>query len=168
MKRFFFLLILSACAVVLQAQTIEEHLYQWLDNYLRWDANITPPTLRKCDINKKEKTITVTIGGGFQEQHFTPEVVDSIYSRGRSFVPEEYRSYDLAIMTEDHRIEDLVPNFFRRGNIDRSRLWKEEYKGEPWVRNTSRPYSAPGGLEGTHLSLWQSHGRYWNTKKYQW
>ena len=168
MKRFFFLLILSACAAILQAQTIEEHLYQWLDNYLRWDANITPPTLRKCDINKKEKTITVTIGGGFQEQHFTPEVVDSIYSRVRSFVPEEYRSYDLAIMTEDHRIEDLVPNFFRRGNIDRSRLWKEEYKGEPWVRNTSRPYSAPGGLEGTHLSLWQSHGRYWNAKKYQW
>jgi len=150
------------------AQTLEQKLFDWLDDYQRWDAVTAPPTLKGCSVDKDGKTVTVTIGGGFQEQHFTPVVVDSIYSRVRSFLPEEYRRYNLSIVTEDRPIEELVPNFFRRGGIDGNRLWKEEYRGEPWVRNVSRPYSAPGGLDGCHVSLWQSHGRYWNAKKGLW
>lgn len=46
-----------------------------------------------------------------------------------------------------------------------------DYKGNAWVTRTSRPYTAPRGLEGRHISLWSSHGRYFETAKkgaWQW
>lgn len=46
------------------------------------------------------------------------------------------------------------------GNID--------YKGEPWVKNTSRPYSIELGLDGRHISVWASHGRYFDNHEGRW
>jgi hypothetical protein len=46
------------------------------------------------------------------------------------------------------------------GNID--------YEGEPWVKNVSRPYSIEQGLEGRHISLWASHGRYYDNNEGRW
>ena len=46
------------------------------------------------------------------------------------------------------------------GNID--------YKGEPWVKNTSRPYSIEQGLAGRHISIWASHGRYFDNHEGRW
>ena len=43
-----------------------------------------------------------------------------------------------------------------------------DYKGEPWVKNTSRPYSIERGLDGRHLSLWASHGRYFDNNEGRW
>ena len=150
------------------AQTLEKQLTDWLTTFERWDAKINTPTLTECIIDDREKTVTITFGGGFQEQHFTPVVVDSIYERIRGFLPAKQKSYDLSVMTEKHRIEELIPNFFRKHDIDKSRLSKDEYKGAPWVHNLSRPYSAPDGLENCHISLWQSHGKYWKTDKAEW
>ncbi len=39
---------------------------------------------------------------------------------------------------------------------------------QPWVTNMSRPYSIDNGLEGRHLSLWASHGRYYDNDKGYW
>ena len=136
-----------------QLSTLNSQLTSWLSTYTRWDARINPPTLKSCDIDNRRKTVTVTLGGGFPEQHFTPVVVDSVYSRVRSLLPDEYSRYTLSIVAEDHPIEQLIPNFLRTKNIDQSRLWKKSYNGAPWVRNISRPYTADDGLEGTHLSL---------------
>lgn len=43
-----------------------------------------------------------------------------------------------------------------------------DYKGEPWVRNASLPYKTSRGLQNRHLSLWASHGRYFNLKDSVW
>ena len=42
------------------------------------------------------------------------------------------------------------------------------YTGEPWVKNTSRPYTIDKGLQGRHLALWQSHGRVYANDKGMW
>ena len=39
---------------------------------------------------------------------------------------------------------------------------------QPWVTNASRPYSIDHGLEGRHLSVWASHGRYYDNDKGAW
>ena len=36
------------------------------------------------------------------------------------------------------------------------------------VRNTSKPYALSGGLEGRHLALWHSHGRYYELANARW
>lgn len=43
-----------------------------------------------------------------------------------------------------------------------------QYKGKPWVENVSRPHVATQGLNGRHLSLWASHGRYYDIGKGEW
>lgn len=43
-----------------------------------------------------------------------------------------------------------------------------EYDGQPWVRNVSRPYSIPNGLYNRHITVWPSHGRYYDQEKAQW
>lgn len=168
MKRTLLYISLLCCTLEGAAQTLESNLQSWLTTYKRWDANISRPTLTECTIDDNQRRVEITLGGGFSEQHFTPVVVDSIYSRVRSLLPSDISRYDLTIRTENHPIEDLVPNYFRKGKKDPTRLWKYTYEGVPWVKNLSRPYTAPEGLEGTHLSLWQSHGKYWKNATGQW
>ena len=121
-----------------------------------------------CDIDNENERIRIVLGGGFQEQHFTPEVVERVYQDIRSFLPAGQKKYDVVVETDGRAIEDLVPNFFRKGKKDPSRLMGETYKGEPWVKNISRPYTAIKGLEGNHIALWQSHGRYYRQEKDDW
>lgn len=48
-------------------------------------------------------------------------------------------------------------------------LWgKIDYNGRPWVANTSKKADFTNGLGGRHLSLWASHGRYYDNDKGIW
>ena len=46
------------------------------------------------------------------------------------------------------------------GNID--------HQDSPWVRCTSRPYDISSGLDGRHIALWASHGRYYDNSEDKW
>ena len=150
------------------SQSLQSQLTTWAEKYTRYDANIKPSTVVSCDIDNENDRIRIVMGGGFQEQHFTPEVVERVYQDIRSFLPAGQKKYDVVVETDGRAIEDLVPNFFRKGKKDPSRLMEETYKGEPWVKNISRPYTAIKGLEGNHIALWQSHGRYYRQEKDDW
>ena len=150
------------------SQSLQSQLTIWAEKYTRYDANIKPSTVVSCDIDNENERIRIVMGGGFQEQHFTPEVVERVYQDIRSFLPAGQKKYDVVVETDGRAIEDLVPNFFRKGKKDPSRLMGETYKGEPWVKNISRPYTAIKGLEGNHIALWQSHGRYYRQEKDDW
>ena len=45
---------------------------------------------------------------------------------------------------------------------------KTDYKDAPWVKNVSRPNEITEGLQNRHLSVWSSHGRYYDAKKGGW
>ena len=48
-------------------------------------------------------------------------------------------------------------------------LWRGiDYDGEPWVRNVSKPFSIARGLYNRHITVWPSHGRYYDQEKAQW
>ena len=42
------------------------------------------------------------------------------------------------------------------------------YDGAPWVDNVSRPYKISKGLYNRHLTVWASHGRYYDIPTGQW
>ena len=42
------------------------------------------------------------------------------------------------------------------------------YEGHPWVENVSAPFKLTKGLHNRHISLWASHGRYYDVKKGGW
>ena len=43
-----------------------------------------------------------------------------------------------------------------------------DHRDEPWVRCTSRPYDIERGLDGRHVALWASHGRYYDNAEARW
>lgn len=43
-----------------------------------------------------------------------------------------------------------------------------EYRGKPWVKNISIPYSIEKGLQNKHLTVSSSHGIYWKNDKHEW
>ena len=54
-------------------------------------------------------------------------------------------------------------------NLSAQETWgKIEYQGDPWVRKMSRPNEIKHGLWNRHISLWASHGRYYDQKKGSW
>ena len=42
------------------------------------------------------------------------------------------------------------------------------YNGAPWVENASLPYKISKGLNGRHLTVWASHGIYYDISKGKW
>ena len=45
---------------------------------------------------------------------------------------------------------------------------KIRYEGQPWTQNISEPFDIEHGLQGHHLSLWASHGMYYDKNKSKW
>lgn len=49
------------------------------------------------------------------------------------------------------------------------KLWGSiNYEGAPWVENVSKPVTFKKGLSGRHLTVWASHGRYYDNDKGVW
>lgn len=149
---------------------VRSELKSYFDNYSRAKAKINRAKFAGYDINTDSMTLKINVNGGFSEQFFTPAIVDSIYKDIRAILPDEYKAFKISVSTEGHLIEELVPNFYRKykKEQDQTRILQKEYTGKPWVSNASRPYKATKGLEGKHLSLWQSHGRYWKASVNGW
>ena len=124
--------------------------------------------LSDLQISHETETLKIIANDAFAEQSFTSEIVERIYQDIRRELPTPYNNYDLAISTHNYELHELIPNRLRK-HKDKSRMWQDiDYHGEPWVKNLSFPTKITEGLQGRHLSLWASHGRYFDTKTNQW
>ena len=173
------LTILSLLAVLGNQQTIaqtntdEKDIKNRLENYFKDykvpGAQVSENAhLKDLQIDDEEETITVTANDAFAEQTFTTDLVERIYQQIKEILPKPYDEYFLTVNTHNYELKELVPNRLRK-HKDKERMWGDiDYKGEPWVKNISLPYEITEGLQGRHLSLWASHGRYFDKKKLQW
>ncbi len=169
MKQIFLLLLCAVCFTTIQAQDLKAVFNDYLNKYERPDANIKPRSnVKDLTVDDDRQTIRVVCEGGFEDQYFTEKDVTRIYGEMSSLLPAQYKGYELTIVTDNHDIRDLVPNALRSGLKDKGRMWAKTYSGAPWVKNLSKPYAATDGLDGIHLSLWQSHGRYFDKKSGKW
>lgn len=64
------------------------------------------------------------------------------------------------------RANSLADSPYMDGN---TQAWGDiNYDGDPWVFNVSRPYFVTAGLQNRHLSVWASHGRYYDNDQGKW
>ena len=119
------------------------------------------PRARKLDIYPNE---------AFYSQPFTPERVKQLEKDIKNILPKNYRKYQVTIYGKFNRpISVTIPNALRDERIDKDRMWGNlDYDGQPWVTNASRPYSINNGLQGRHLMVTPSHGRYYKFGKWHW
>jgi hypothetical protein len=171
---YIFLLFIFAVTPVL-AQTskdeakLADNLKQYFAKYKPKGTRLTQqPRMLSYELDNQAQTLVITADEYFAAQEFTPEITEHIYKKIRGTLPKPFRDYTITVMTIGMTIDELVPNRLSQ-NADKSRLWGDiDYDGEPWVKNISTPLKLTHGLQGRHLSLWASHGRFYDQKKGCW
>ena len=125
------------------------------------------PYLVSYNLDDRRRTLNVQLSPSFAAQDFTASSVRFYYKRLAKALPRPYNKYKLTIMAGGLPIEQLVAGSKCEKGMPNA--WGEtEYEGAPWVMNDSRPYFVSHGLFDRHLSLWASHGRYYDGKKDRW
>lgn len=125
------------------------------------------PYLVSYKLDDRRRTLNVQLSPSFAVQDFTASSVRFYYKRLAKALPRPYNKYKLTIMAGGLPIEQLVAGSKCEKGMPNA--WgKTEYEGAPWVMNDSRPYFVSHGLFDRHLSLWASHGRYYDGKKDRW
>lgn len=119
-------------------------------------------------VDDSAKTVTIAANDYFAAQEFTVRTVKDIYGKIRRILPNPYDDYKIRVVTNGMTIEELVPDLVSV-NDGVTHAWGDiDYKGEPWVKNVSRPNKITHGLSNRHLSVWASHGRYYDQNKLKW
>lgn len=126
--------------------------------------------VKDVKINDAARRMGIYVNEGFVSQPFTPELTERIYSEVRALLPSQYRSWDLTIYALGKPIETLIPISLLQHPEDALRHYpqKQPFRGNPWVTPMSLPYKITQGLQGRHLCIWASHGRYFCQKKREW
>ena len=124
--------------------------------------------LKTLVVNDSLRTVDISANNNLGEQLFTDDLAETIYQEVQQLLPDSVQDYNLTITTGGWDLRQLVPNRLRQ-HKDKSRTWGDiDYHGRPWVRNASLPYTITEGLQNRHISLWASHGRYFNVKDSTW
>ena len=124
--------------------------------------------LKTLVVNDSLRTVDISANNNLGEQLFTDDLAETIYQEVQQLLPDSVQDYNLTITTGGWDLRQLVPNRLRQ-NKDKNRTWGDiDYHGRPWVRNASLPYTITEGLQNRHISLWASHGRYFNVKDSTW
>ena len=175
MRKIALFLFVLFSAISSMAQTAKEEakladeLKQYFAKYKPKGTKLTQqPRLIDYQLDNQAKTLTITADEFFAAQEFTPDITARIYKKIQGAIPKVFRDYQITVVTNGMTIDELIPNRLSQ-NADKSRLWGNiNYDGKPWVKNISTPFEPTHGLQGRHLSLWASHGMFYDQKKGCW
>lgn len=171
MKKLLILLLALSTRILAFSQglegTVEDRLNRYFTEYKHPTANFGVCGLESYTLDHERRKLDIHPTPTFGYQPFTPESVKQIYESLKGCLPGPVNYYDITVYADGKPIDELIPNYLRKKK-DNALRWKREYKGNPWTQNISRPYSAEKGLEGRHIALWQSHGKYYINKKGEW
>lgn len=171
MKKYILLSALFTAFLPAFAQSLDNNVKERLEHYFTEykpaTASIGTCKLDSFKLNHDKRKLDIYPAPSFGYQPFTSQIVKEVYGQLEKLLPGPVNYYAMTIYADGKPIDSLVPNPLRKKK-DKSRVWKREYKGDAWVKNVSRPYTAEKGLEGRHIALWQSHGKYYINKLDKW
>lgn len=150
-------------------RAVRERLDRFFKEYKSAYVNIGRCKLEDIKIDHRKRTLNIYADQRFAYQPFREENTQGIYRHLSQILPGPVANYDIKIFVNSKSIEDLIPNFYRSGKLDKNRIYEPIRNNvTPWVTNKSKPYRITKGLDGRHISLWQSHGKYYINKLNKW
>lgn len=103
---------------------------------------------------------------GLSYYPFREDNVQAMYDSVRLLLPDKYAKYKLSIITDNHRIDELIPLYHRSSHKGAVRFTNKST--QPLIEPLSKQYKPTQGLAGRHIALWQSHGRYFEQDENLW
>lgn len=177
LKRFFLiaLSLLVSCLLNVRAQSLsfdkktEKRLDDFFFYYQSKDfTRQYKARMLKYDISEPQKIITIQANEAFAGQQFDDKKVDKIYKKLRKELPRDYRDYRLRITVNGITIDQLAAYGSSIATSPLQTWGRIEYKGRPWTESTDRPQKPTMGLQGRHMTVYASHGRYYDNDKARW
>ena len=154
---------LSAQQVALQ-DTLTARLNDYFNRYVADEIKLVGVKTDSLEIDYAKRQVSIyasRLGTQPLRQHNVKALYDSI----QPLLPEPFSNFKAKIYAGPYLIDSLIPNYYNENRL-KDRLFTDiEYQGRPWVKNLSKPYEVPKGLANKHLSIAQSHGKYWDNKK---
>ena len=165
--------LLPGVALRMEAQVSNTRLKNQLAGYFQNYANPAFENNQKYSLlrvmtSESARTVKVYVNEVFGMQPFTTSLADEVYRQIRLLLPAPYNTYDLTIYANNKDIRDLVTAAWTNTMSERRHWGTVEYRGLSWVQNLSVPVNFKGGLQGRHLSLWASHGKYYSNGEHKW
>lgn len=160
------------CSLAVYADTTNEEIKTAINNFFANYKHVhttgMPVAMTNFVVNDTTRTLDIYTSEGFASQSFTPQIVNDVYDQLERQLPLPYNTYKIRVFGFGKEISQLVPNLYST-EADTSKLWGERnYDGLSWTKNTSRPIDITHGLDGRHLAIWPSHGRYYDYKSGKW
>ena len=175
-KKLICLLMFGFVFVNISSQTVSKEAKEYIERYFEFNnpdsVGVACPKLKDIEVDAKRKRVDITFDKTLEYRPFREDFVSKSKKDIQKKLGRKFRGYDINIYTNGAELSDLIPNFCRSKNRqDRSRLLPTDDDADfvqAWTRNDSRPIVPTEGLEGRHLSLWQSHGIYYKEDKNEW
>lgn len=133
-----------------------------------------PITVRVQGVKASRRAVRIYATIGLSYYPFRVESVQALRDSVRELLPAQYRKARIELYTDGREIADLIPMACRPSaevarQIEKRRLVPFTNRSErPLVTPLSTAWSAPEGLAGHHIALWQSHGRYFDQRLDRW
>ena len=175
MKRLLFLLLFASQSIGfgLQLAVAQDTVISNLKQYIAQFSNPLFPnlgtiTVEDIQTDATQESVTVVLSDNFIAQPLTPAIVDGLYTEVKHLLPAPLNAYRLSICAAGTPVEQLIPTYLA-DKADTSRIYRRElFKGTPWVTPLSKPYPIKKGMQGRHLGICQSHGKYFSHQKQEW
>ena len=121
-------------------------------------------------MNPKGDILQLVMNPSFCEIPFRPEDIKKYYTDYRLLLGRKFKKSNLTITTMGKEIGELVPNFYRSKSdrIDSARLTVNRPRPAQVARNLTRDVKFPKGLDNRNISLWHSHGWYYENTLDRW
>ena len=150
----------------LQKKKLEENIGKVFKKQLKTLEGNNYISIISCETDDKTRTVRMRMSKEFSDLSFTSKEIKAIKKHISKALPKSQRKYRVMISTCGIPIEELSnadaatsPNGFLK-DID--------YQGHPWILNTSLPIHPTHALYNRYISLWASHGYYYDGTKNRW
>ena len=132
-------------------------------------AGAPTPRALSYSIDDIGRTITIDVSEGLAAMNLDTQAVAALYKRLGKALPRPFNRYHLRITTCGLPVEQLcLGPYGPCKGVKRGQWGDTDYTGRPWVQNLSAPNSFTHGLFGRHISVWASHGTYFDSNKQTW
>ena len=113
-----------------------------------------------------KKTVTVYAGEGSSYVPYREDNVAEIREGVKALLPPEWQKRKLVLLAEGKPLESYIPIGMRSGKTKEKTF--RTANGTPLTTDRSLPVQPSKGLQGRHIAMWQSHGRYYEQKLDRW
>ncbi len=122
------------------------------------NMGIGPVAVKKIDVNRKKKVVSVSLNDTYGDVPFTAADVEALKGSFRTLLGANYKKYQVKIDIAGKNIDNYVKGFDK----------KYARHNETFVRRADANYNYEKGLCNNVIALWQSHGWYFEPKINRW